>query len=925
MKKDAPAIRTTCAYCGVGCGVLASVTDEGARIEGDPGHPANAGRLCSKGAALGDTLAQTGRLLRPRVHGKDSGWDDALDVVAKRFAETIAKHGPDSVALYVSGQLLTEDYYVANKLAKGFFGTANIDTNSRLCMSSAVVAHQRAFGEDVVPGCYDDFEAAELIVIVGSNMAWCHPVLLRRLATARALRPDLRVVVIDPRRTPTAETADLHLPIRAGTDVRLFNGLLAWLDREGRRDDRFLDEHTIGAEDALAAACENADLPAIASDCGLDVSAVDEFYRMFADSERVVTAFSQGVNQSSSGSDKATSIINCHLLTGRIGRPGMGPFSLTGQPNAMGGREVGGMATMLAAHMSLADADHRRIVQDFWRSPRIASRPGLKAVDLFEAVRKGRIRALWIIATNPAVSLPAADRVRDAIAGCDFVVVSDCVADTDTTRLAHVLLPAAAWGERDGTVTNSERRISRQRAFVGATGDAKPDWWILSQVARRMGFADAFAYESPYEIFVEHAALSATGNDGARAFDIGGLSGLTREEYDALEPIQWPVPERGHAGTARMFGDGLFYHPSGCAHLVPVTPRRPFHELSARFPLVLNTGRIRDQWHTMTRTGVSVRLAEHTPEPFVDLHPDDAAHARIGEGDFARVTTSWGSTILPARVSGEMPRGMLFAPMHWSDANSARGRIGALVNPAVDPASGEPELKHTPAAVECVKPDWRGLLFVRSDVRPDAGYWSRVPGDGYFRYELAGLVPEADLVARGHRLLGDDASDRLEYTDEGAGIFRAAIVHDGRIHACVFLSRSLPLPSRSLPLPSRSLPLPSRSTPLPSREWLSGLMESPAIDDVDRMALLAGRPLGALPDDSPIVCSCFGVRAAAIAEVAAGKGLAAASEVGSCLKAGTNCGSCLPEIRAIILGAPSARDAASAPAREAAALRSRAA
>ncbi len=460
-------VRTACPYCGVGCGVLARITDGGLEVSGDPEHPANRGALCSKGSALGDTVGLDTRLLRPQVRGADVGWDAALDAVAHGFRDCIERHGPDSVAFYVSGQLLTEDYYVANKLMKGFIGSANIDTNSRLCMSSAVAAHKRAFGEDLVPVAYEDLEHADLVVLVGSNLAWCHPVLYQRILKAKESRPSMRVVVIDPRRTPSCEIADLHLPLRAGTDVMLFNGLLSWLAQHRIVDREFLDAHTRGDAQALLVADNTAgEVGSVARTCGLDANALRDFYELFGNTERVVTLFSQGVNQSSCGTDKANSIINVHLLTGRIGRTGTGPFSITGQPNAMGGREVGGLATMLAAHMELDNARHRRIVQDFWGAPRIAERPGLKAVDLFEALYRGQVKALWIIGTNPAVSLPNADRARQALRRCELVVVSDCVAHTDTTALAHILLPAAAWGEKDGTVTNSERTISRQRAVL---------------------------------------------------------------------------------------------------------------------------------------------------------------------------------------------------------------------------------------------------------------------------------------------------------------------------------------------------------------------------------------------------------------------------------------------------------------------------
>ena len=531
--------RTTCPYCEVGCGVLARAKDDGsAEIKGDPEHPANFGRLCSKGSALGETLSLDGRLLRPIVDGVETGWDEALDRVAARFSETIAAHGPDSVALYVSGQLLIEDYYVANKLMKGFVGTANIDTNSRLCMASSVAGHRRAFGSDTVPGCYEDMDEADLVVLVGSNLAWCHPVLFQRLMAAREKR-GTRIVAIDPRATVTTEAADLHLAIRPGADVALFSGLLAHLAETGDIDRRFVETHTVGYEAALAEAFAF-DLAATARTTELAPDALSAFYDLFAGTERVVTVYSQGVNQSSAGTDKVNAILNCHLATGRIGRPGMGPFSVTGQPNAMGGREVGGLANMLAAHMEIENPEHRRIVQDFWRSPAIASRPGLKAVDLFRAVEDGRVKALWIMGTNPVDSMPEANRVREAIRNCPFVVVSDVCRLTDTTALADVLLPSAAWGEKDGTVTNSERRMSRQRAFLSTPGEALPDWRQVAEVAKRMGFGDAFAWRSAAGIFAEYACLTAIENNGRRDLDLGAFADISDADYAALAPFQWP-------------------------------------------------------------------------------------------------------------------------------------------------------------------------------------------------------------------------------------------------------------------------------------------------------------------------------------------------------------------------------------------------
>lgn len=879
----ARATRTTCPYCGVGCGVLARPRDDGTfEIGGDPDHPASFGKLCSKGSALGETLDRRGRLLYPHVRGQLTGWNEALDHVAQGFRRIIDRDGPDAVALYVSGQLLTEDYYVANKLMKGYIGTANIDTNSRLCMSSAVSGHKRAFGEDLVPGCYDDLALADLIVLVGSNTAWCHPILFQRITAARQQRPNMKIVVIDPRRTATCEFADLHLPVRAGTDVWLFNGLLTFLHQHGAVATEFISRSTTGVDRALLIAENTAgDLRSVAKACGIDERALAEFYRLFARTEKTVTVFSQGVNQSSAGTDKVNSIINCHLLTGRIGRPGMGPFSVTGQPNAMGGREVGGLATTLAAHMDLDVAAHRRVVKEFWNSPVIASMPGLKAVDLFDAIHDRRIKAVWIMATNPIVSLPDADRAREALRRCELVVASDCVQHTDTNALAHVLLPAAGWAEKDGTVTNSDRRISRQRAFLPPPGEAKPDWWIISQVGRRLGYEQAFAFESAHEVFVEHAALSGAGNDGTRAFDISGLSSLSRQDYDRLTPIQWPVPAANHAGTERLLGDGRYFHPDGKARFIPTAPRAPVNAPDEEFPLVLNTGRVRDQWHTMTRTGYAPRLTSHVAEPYVDMHAQDALLAGTRESELVRVTTRWGSIIVRLRISGEMPRGMVFVPIHWNGAFSSDARVGALVNPIVDPVSGEPELKHTPARVLPFVVSWHGFVLARDPIAsPDVTWWTLARGEKHLRYEIAGRRVRGDWSLWARRLLNaaDDA-DWLEYSDPAAGMFRAALLSDDRITACIYLS----------PRPD-----------LPSRTWLATLFTRDRIGDVDRAGLLMGQPADPRADTGPIVCSCFGVGRKAICEAIGRDRLTTTQDVGQKLRAGTNCGSCIAEIRTLL-------------------------
>ncbi|SFC01987.1 nitrate reductase [Massilia yuzhufengensis] len=881
----AAAVRTTCPYCGVGCGVKATPMADGALIEGDPDHMASRGRLCVKGSALGETLGLDGRLLRPAIreggHLRDAGWDEAIGTVASRFAAIIAEHGPDAVAMYVSGQLLTEDYYVANKFMKGYVGSANIDTNSRLCMSSSVAGHKRAFGEDLVPGCYEDFELADMIVLVGSNTAWCHPTLFQRITRAKELRPSLRIVAIDPRRTATCELADLHLPVKAGTDVWLFNGLLSYLARHGAANEAFVAAHTAGLDAALLEADGCADIDVVARTCGIDPRKLLEFYEAFAATGKVVTAFSQGVNQSSAGTDKVNSIINCHLLTGRIGQPGMGPFSLTGQPNAMGGREVGGLANMLAAHLELDQPAHREAVRGFWDAPRIADKPGLKAVDLFRAIEAGTVKAVWIMATNPVVSLPDADQVKRALARCELVVVSDVSGATDTAAFGHVLLPALGWGEKDGTVTNSERCISRQRGFLPSPGEARADWEAICQVAQRMGF-QGFDYEGAHEIFDEHARLSAWKSSEAelaRAFRLDGLVGMGREAYDALEPVQWPVL-RGREGTPRLFGDGRFSHPGGKARFVTTAPRAPVHKTGGEFPLALNTGRLRDQWHTMTRTGKSPRLAGHSPEPFVDLHPHDALLAGVKEGELARVSSRWGAVVARVAHSGGIARGAAFVPIHWNGQTASDARVGAVVNPEVDPVSGEPEFKHTPVRVEPFGVAWHGFVLSRDELDLEAvANWTRVCGAGFVRYELAGR--EAVTPERARALLrATEESEWIEYEDKTEGMLRCALLVDGRLQACLFMARRPDLPSRA---------------------WLGSLFAEGVLSVKDRATLLAGRAPAQGADPGPTVCSCFGVGRNTICKAIAEHGLTDAAGVTACVRAGGNCGSCLPEIRQLLV------------------------
>ena len=877
-------VRTTCPYCGVGCGVLAKLDDEGQiHISGDPAHPANFGRLCSKGSALGDTLSMEGRLLYPEVDGNTQSWDTALNTVAYRFQQTIEQYGADSVAFYVSGQLLTEDYYVANKLMKGFFGSANIDTNSRLCMSSVVAAQKRAFGADAVPCSYEDLERAKLVILAGSNTAWCHPVLFQRIRQVKKDNPDMMVVVIDPRQTASCDIADIHLAISPGTDHILFNGLLCYLEQQGEKNELFVNHHTEGLEAALAIANKTAgDLETVARQCQLDKEDIESFYRLFSRTERVVTVYSQGINQWSYGTDRVNSIINCHLYTGRIGRPGMGPFSFTGQPNAMGGREVGGLANQLAAHMAIENPQHRQLLQDFWQSPSIPQQPGLKAVDLFDAIHEGKIKAVWIMATNPAVTLPDSQRVRDALLKCAFVVVSDCIRNTDTTRYANVLLPAQTWGERDGTVTNSERRISRQRAFLPSPGEARPDWWIVSEVAKRSGYAEQFAYTEAADIFREYAGLSAYQNEGTRSFDISAMQDISYQQYDDLEPVQWPVTKAQPQGTARLFADGKFYTESGKAQFITIENKTAATAVSTEYPLRLNTGRIRDQWHTMTRSGKSARLSGHIFEPFVEINEEDAAFYELEEGALAEVCSNKGSMVVRVKVSTAQQKGSVFVPMHWNDQFTSQAVVDSLVAAVVDPVSGQPEYKATPVMVKPYRARWYGFLLSRRKLgMQQASYWAVSRGQGLWRYELAGEQTPADWANCARELLCQHAEqvEWIEYHDSALNRYRAARIENGRLESCIFIGPDYHLPER---------------------DWLLKLFADAHLDDYDRTSILTGKPANPQADNGRIVCACFNVGINTLRDEIKQQQLKTPEQVGERLRAGTNCGSCIPEIREII-------------------------
>jgi assimilatory nitrate reductase catalytic subunit len=880
-----PVVRTTCPYCGVGCGVLAAPDGVGgATIFGDPEHPANFGRLCSKGSALGETLSLDQRLLHPMLRHADgaltrTSWDVALDRVAGGLRDIADRHGPSAIAFYLSGQLLTEDYYAANKLMKGFIGSANVDTNSRLCMSSTVAGHKRAFGADTVPGTYRDLDEADLIVLVGSNTAWCHPVLFQRMVAARR-EHGTKLVVIDPRRTATADEADLFLSIEPGMDTALFCGLLSYLADTRALNYTYIERHTKSFVEALASAREIAvDTAASARIAGLKESEVAQFFKLFAKTERVVTCYSQGVNQSTQGTDKVNAIINVHLATGRVGRAGMGPFSLTGQPNAMGGREVGGLANQLAAHMGFASTDRDR-VRRFWAAPNLVEAEGLKAVDMFDAIERGAIKALWVMGTNPAVSMPRAGAVRAALHGLDLFVVSDNVLNTDTIEAgAHVLFPAAAWGEKDGTVTNSERRISRQRSFLPLPGETRPDWWIVSEVARRLGFGSAFAYSGAADIFREHAALSAFENNGDRDFDIGALASLSDSAYDSLDAVMWPARTGEAKRERRFFAAGSFFTDDRRGRFI--TPERPrlADPTNDAFPFRLNTGRVRDQWHTMTRTGLSPRLSAHSSEPFVEIHPADMEAKGLADGGFAKITTRYGSVVLKVSAQAKQRPGLIFVPIHWSDATAADARVGEAVAGATDPFSGQPESKATPAKIERVDFAYRGFALTRCRLTPPTGTWfARVAISGGSGLLFASNEPLASWREFANHWLPADAGT-AEYSDCARGLIRIAAFSSGRLEYVIFVGPACGMP-----------------------QWdaVSSLFALPELKERDRRTLLSGHSTDGMADTGPLICACFGVGLTAIREAVLSRGAVTIEDIGRTLRAGTNCGSCVPELRGIV-------------------------
>ena len=892
-------VKSTCCYCGVGCGVL--IQTDGTSItgvRGDPDHPANRGRLCTKGASLHLTMRPGARLQYPERRslrnqpGERIDWETALDGAAERFAGIIREHGPDAVAFYISGQLMTEDYYVFNKLAKGLIGTNNVDTNSRLCMSSAVAGYKQTLGADAPPTCYADIPLARTLLIAGANPAVAHPIVFRAIEDARAHNPDLKIIVVDPRRSETAAIADLHLPIRPGTDIALFNGMLNVLSNEDLIDRPYIDAHTTGFEGLMARVKDYP--PAVAAEtCGITTADLIQAARWFGQNGPALSLYCQGLNQSAHGTHNNAALIHLHLATGQIGQPGSGPFSLTGQPNAMGGREVGGLSNLLSAHRDLANPEHRAEVARLWGVPFVPKTPGKSAVELFAALKTGEIKAVWIACTNPAHSLPNQAEVRAALEQAEFVVLQEAYANTDSAAYADLLLPASAWGEKQGTVTNSERRITRVNAAIPAPGEARHDWEIAVDFARRLGeklghpgVDRLFPYDTPEAIFNEHRETTR-----GRDLDITGLS------YTLLAqggPQQWPFPEGAVEGQARLYGDGRFPTPDGKARFIEVDHVATADTPCADFPISLISGRMRDQWHGMSRTGTVPRLFNVEDEPVLSMHPCDMRHRGLESGDLARVRNHRAEIVVRVEAGTGLAKGRAWMPMHWGSQFMSSPGVNALNCDAIDPYSRQPELKHAavqihraqldyPVAVlrHCATPDEALDMLQRArqllSAFPYATLAMHGQRDTVVVFRAACVeAPDALGIAELDRVFAlEDDVGAMALHDARRGIHKRAITRDGRLLGIRLLGETQ------------------------AEGWLKEAMTEEALDaSLLRFALApTGKPPVAV-QPRKIVCKCADISEQQIlAQVEGGADFANLQQN---LKCGTYCGGCLPDIKRLI-------------------------
>ena len=887
--------RSTCCYCGVGCGVI--ITTEDNRIvdvKGDPEHPANFGRLCTKGSTLHLTAKYTeARALYPELRidrnapRSQVSWDTALDHVVEKFAKIIETHGPDAVGFYISGQLLTEDYYVFNKLAKGLVGTNNVDTNSRLCMSSAVAGYKVTLGADAPPACYDDIDHTQCLFIAGSNTAFAHPIIFRRIEDAKANNPNMKIVVVDPRRTDTAQMADIHLAILPGTDVALFNGLLHVMLWEGLLDMAYIRHHTEGFE-ALKETVREYTPKMVADICGVREQDIIQVAKWFG-AGPTLSMYCMGLNQSIHGTEKNAALINLHLATGQIGKPGAGPFSLTGQPNAMGGREVGGMANLLSAHRDLANPDHRAEVARLWGVPDVPATPGKTAVEMFEAVKKGEIKALWIACTNPAQSMPDLNAVQEAMREAELVVLQDAFNNTDSNPFADVIFPASTWGEKEGTVTNSERRITRVQPATPKPGEAKHDWEIVVAFAQRLEKrlgkpSGLFNYPDTESIFNEHRETTR-----GRDLDITGLSFAILEQQG---PQQWPFKEGATQGEARLYTDGVFQKPNGKAQFYNSVYKATADKTDARHPLHLLTGRLRDQWHGMSRTGTLAQLYNHAEEPVLSMHADDMQRRQLKEGDIVKISNKRGSLLVRVQRSDEVKPAETFMPMHWGSQFMHGLGVNALMPAQFDKASKQPELKHTAIKLEKVELPWQMTVMRRChDLRLLAELRSLLTAFDYATCGLYGrnqqgmvvfraahsVVPDASIIAQLDTWLGMvEGAPMLNYDDTKRGISKRILVEHNEVTGVRLIGEQL------------------------AAQWLRESMQSGAFTPELRRWALA--PLSAPPTGQKsrgkIVCNCFDVSENEIIDTC--EDGADLQTLQTKLKCGTNCGSCVPELKRLV-------------------------
>lgn len=896
--------KSTCCYCGVGCGVIIhSDDDKIIDVKGDPDHPANFGRLCTKGATLHLTAKLDNRLLYPQMRTarnaerQTTSWNEALDFAADQFADTIKKHGPDSVAFYISGQLLTEDYYVFNKLAKGLIGTNNVDSNSRLCMSSAVAGYKTTLGSDAPPACYEDIDHTNCLLIAGSNTAFAHPIIFRRIEDAKASNPDLKIIVVDPRKTDTAMSADLHLAILPGTDVALFNGMLHVLLWEGLLDNTFIKANTTGFE-ALKDTVREYTPKMVADICGIQEADIITAAKWFGVGPSL-SMYCMGLNQSIHGTDKNAALINLHLATGQIGKPGAGPFSLTGQPNAMGGREVGGMANLMSGHRELTNPEHRAEIAQLWGVEQVAETPGKTAVEMFDAVKTGEIKAIWIACTNPAHSMPDLNQVLEALQTAELVVVQDAFRNTSTAQYADVLLPASTWGEKEGVVTNSERRITRVNAAVNPPGSARHDWAIMVDFAQRLeqrlGKTNSiFPYTASEQIFNEHRATTV-----GRDLDIGGLSYALLNDAG---PQQWPFKCGDKAGRARLYEDGKFATADGKAKFTNTSYKATADKIDARNPLHLLTGRLRDQWHGMSRTGTVAQLFNHAEQPCIMMNPDDMSRRLIKDGDIVKVSNKRGSLVLPVKVSNDVQVTQTYIPMHWGSEFMSGLGVNALMPSAFDKTSKQPELKHTAIKIEKLTLPWQMTVMRSIDnlsalqklraFMPKFEYASC----GLFGRQQAGSAgmlifraahhsaPDVTLVAEIDAILGmTDDQPLLNYQDGKRGISKRILVESAASDTATQKVTGVRLVGETI-----------------AADWLKEVMTSGEFTaDIRKWALAPlSAPPAAHPGRGKIVCNCLDVSENEIIDtVTSGADL---TTLQNKLKCGTECGSCVPELKRLI-------------------------